>query len=85
MVSNAFLDTMPPPGTVSELRMEASTAFMCITTVLGSTTSKLSMLGYRNAQSALTSGSRIRSMENLTSSAVTGDPSENFASRRWKV
>ena len=65
--------------------MEASTAFMCITTVFGSMTSKLSTLGNRNAQSAFTAGSRMRSMENLTSSAVTGVPSENLASRRWNV
>ena len=33
----------------------------------------------------LTFGSLNRLSENATSSAVTGEPSENFASRRWKT
>ena len=43
------------------------------------------MLVARNGSRLLTFGSLKRLSENATSSAVTGEPSENFASRRWKT
>ena len=66
-------------------RIAPSTRFSFITTVCGFGAVTDAMLVARNGSSVLTFGSLNRLSENATSSAVTGEPSENFASRRWKT
>ena len=66
-------------------RIAPSGRFSFITTVFLSGADTEAMLVARNGSRLLTFGSLKRLSEKTTSSAVTGAPFENFASRRWNV
>src|SRR6266542_2183595 len=78
------LDTMAVPHKVRYERNDALPSGSVITTVCGSCAVICMSFGY--CQLTMASGLLARWKENTTSSAVIGEPSQNFASgNRWKV
>ena len=81
--AESFL-TIEAPHNAMSLANGAAGPFSVILTVWGSTASMSFMAS--KVQKTRLSSAAARSTEKTTSSAVTGDPSENLASgRRWKV